>query len=343
MSIPIIQGGMGIGVSLGRLAGSVMKEGGMGVISAAQPGYNEPDFYKDPVSANLRALKKEIAKARLISEGHGLLGINLMVAGEKYDIYATEIAKMDIDAIISGAGLPLSLPQYTEGFDGAIIPIVSSGKAAKLLCKRYLSSYQRLPDALVIEGPMAGGHLGFTWDQVNRREFPSLESIFEDVKRELNTLGVDIPVFVAGGIYTSSDIATFMRLGASGVQMGTRFIATEECDASDAFKQTLIDAKEEDIDFVLSPSGYPGRAVKTQFTKTLKELGKIKVKRCVNCLKPCNPADTVYCITEALIEAVKGNISDGLVFSGANGYRVHSIVKVKELIKELLSEMEGFR
>lgn len=342
LDVPIIQGGMGIGVSLGNLAGHVMKEGGMGVISAAQPGYNDPDFARHPFESNIEALKQEIKKARDIAKGKGLLGINIMVAGERYDEYAKAIAQLDIDAIISGAGLPLNLPELVEGSKALIAPIVSSGKAAMLLCKRWVSRYNRLPDFIVIEGPLAGGHLGFSWEQIRNKQLPELKDILAEVLEQVQSFGQKIPLFAAGGIYTGKDIADVINQGADGVQMGTRFIATHECDAHQNFKQVLLDAKEEDIDYVISPSGFPGRGIQNEFIKKLMAEGKIAVRRCVNCLKPCNPANTPYCITDALIEAVKGNVNQGLVFTGSNGYRLDKLVSVKQLMDELIEEAAGW-
>jgi len=341
LNIPLIQGGMGIGVSLGNLAGHVMKEGGLGVISAAQPGYLEHDFKTNTIEANLRAMKNEIIKARFISNGNGLLGVNLMVAAEHYDVYAKAISQMDIDVIISGAGLPLELPTLSQNPDVLLAPIVSSAKAMVLLIKRWLSRANRLPDLIIIEGPLAGGHLGFSWDQLNTRSYPTLESILEDVLIALKDNNWDLPVFVAGGIYTNEDIKKFLELGASGVQMATRFITTFECDADIKFKEAFINAKESDIRYVISPSGYPGRAIDNKLVTTLMNQEKVKVKHCYNCLKPCNPATTPYCITEALIQAVKGNIDEGLVFTGVNGYRNKSIVHVFELIDELFPERKN--
>lgn len=342
LDVPIIQGGMGIGVSLGNLAGHVMKEGGMGVISAAQPGYNDPNFARHPFESNIEALRLEIKKAREIAKGKGLLGINIMVAGERYDEYAKAIAQLDIDAIISGAGLPLNLPELVEGSKALIAPIVSSGKAAMLLCKRWVSRYNRLPDFIVIEGPLAGGHLGFSWDQIRNRQLPELKDILAEVLEQVQSFGQKIPLFAAGGIYTGKDIADVINQGADGVQMGTRFIATHECDAHQNFKQVLLDAKEEDIDYVISPSGFPGRGIQNEFIRKLMAEGKIAVRRCVNCLKPCNPANTPYCITDALIEAVKGNVNEGLVFTGYNGYRLDKLVSVKQLMDELIEEAAGW-
>ena len=338
LRVPLIQGGMGIGVSLGNLAGHVMLEGGLGVISAAQPGYREADFYQNTIEANLRALEKEIAKARAISQGKGLLGINVMVAAEDYDRYVKAISQMDIDVIISGAGLPLELPSLVGESKVALAPIISSAKAAFLLCKRWLSRSDRSPDLLIIEGPLAGGHLGFSWSDLKEEKTQDLADILYEVLVVLKDQKWDIPVFVAGGVYTASDIQNYLALGAQGVQIATRFIATHECDADIQFKQAFVNAKKEDIRFVISPSGYPGRAINNPLVDTLMRDEKVKVKRCVNCLKPCNPATTPYCITEALIHAVKGNVQDGLIFTGTNGYRIDKIISVKELIDELFPQ-----
>lgn len=340
LGIPLIQGGMGIGVSLGNLAGHVMKEGGLGVISAAQTGYRELDFKSNTIEANLRSLKQEIKKARLISEGNGLLGINLMVAAENFDVYAKAISQMDIDVMICGAGLPLELPTLSDNPEIALAPIVSSAKALVLLTKRWISRANRIPDIIIIEGPLAGGHLGFSWDQLKTESYPNLESILEDVLIALKENNWDIPVYVAGGIYTRDDIEKFLKLGATGVQMATRFITTYECDADIRFKEYFIQAKESDIRYVISPSGYPGRAINNPLVSQLMSDQKIKVKHCYNCLKPCNPATTPYCITEALIQAVKGNIEEGLVFTGVNGYRNKEIVHVSDLIHELFPNKE---
>lgn len=338
LDIPIIQGGMGIGVSLGNLAGHVMKEGGVGVISAAQPGFSKTDFKRHPVQSNIEALKEEITKARLISEGKGALGINLMVAAEYYDDYAHAINELDVDVVISGAGLPLELPALITNPKIAIAPIVSSAKAAVLLCKRWLSRHNRLPDFIVIEGPEAGGHLGFDPEALRTKTAQKLEEIVVETKEALTNLGHKIPLVAAGGVFTGYDIAKFIQLGASAVQMATRFIGTFECDADMKFKEVFLNGKEDEIDLVISPAGYHGRAWVNPFVKRMRE-GRIAPIQCVNCLKPCHPPTTPYCITEALIEAVIGNTDNGLVFTGSNGYRVKKIYHVHDLIAELMGEM----
>lgn len=349
LEVPIIQGGMGVGISLGGLAGAVMKRGAMGVISAAHPGYAQPDFETDNSRANTRALKQEIARARRLSGGRGLLGVNIMVAGQDYENLVKAAVDGGADAIISGAGLPLELPRYTAGSDILIAPIVSGARALRLIAKRWDTSYGRTPDFVVIEGSLAGGHLGFKKEELTSGTAQTLEEILPRVLRELKPYEEKytrkIPVFVAGGIFDGADIARFLRLGASGVQMATRFIATYECDADPAFRQAVIDCKQEDIGLVKSPAGMPGRAIRNSFVKKTEKNGNIKVSNCLHCMKPCNPEDTCYCITRALINAVKGNTENGLVFVGANAWRVTETVHAGRLIEQLCDEcdrvMEG--
>lgn len=342
LDIPIIQGGMGVGVSLSNLAGYVMLEGGMGVISAAHPGYNYPDFEKNSRACNLQALKDHAQKAREISQGKGMLGVNIMVASKDYEYYVKTCVEAGYDAIISGAGLPLSLPEYVGASDILLAPIVSSGKAIRLILKSWDSHYNKTCDFVVIEGYKAGGHLGFKLKNLQNDTCEELEDILPAVQKEVSVYeekyNKKIPIFVAGGIYTGKDIAKFMKMGAAGVQMGTRFIATEECDAHPVFKNMLIDAKAEDIVIVKSPTGFPGRAVLNTYMKKVMESENQKVTHCLACLKPCNPSNTPYCISRALIEAVQGNAEQGLFFTGSNGSRLDRIVHVKELINELMEE-----
>jgi len=343
LEIPIIQGGMGIGVSLGNLAGSVMKQGGMGTISAANPGYKKTGFMKNPAECNLVALNEQIVKARSISEGRGVLAVNIMVKGTNYENLVKQALISEVDVIISGAGLPLELPKLVKNSSVAIAPIVSSAKAASVICRSWERKHQRYPDFIVIEGPDAGGHLGFNRADLENFSAPTLEQIFAEVKKiikpfEIN-VGRSIPLFVAGGIYTNNDIKKYLTLGATGVQIGTRFIATHECDASDEFKQKFLDAKKSDIVITKSPAGLPGRALKNTLTKTLENTDRIKPRWCVNCLESCNPKTTIYCISEALINAVSDKIEDhALLFSGTNGYRLNKIISVEELIKELIKD-----
>ncbi len=339
---PIIQGGMGVGVSLHNLAGSVSKEGGIGVISTADIGYQEEDFYQNPMKANLRAIGKEIKMARDIAGEDKILAVNIMVALRNYAEIVKECVKQKIDLIISGAGIPKDLPQYVKGTCTKIAPIVSSLRCCKLIVKHWMSKYDYVPDMIVIEGPEAGGHLGFKEDELTEENKPKLEDITVEVVNYIKEVeketSKEIPVISAGGIWDGKDIRRFLDLGADGVQMATRFVATDECDASDAFKQAYVNAKKEDIKIIKSPVGMPGRAINNEFIKNTKK-EKPKIDKCYNCIKTCNVATTPYCITKALINAVKGNMKDALVFCGSNVDKVKEIVSVHKLMNELVSEM----
>jgi nitronate monooxygenase len=340
--VPIIQGGMGVGVSLHQLAAAVANEGGIGIISAAQIGFSEPDFVRNNLEANLRALKKEIQLAREKSP-KGIIGVNLMVAVNNYHDYVKVCIDEGIDLIISGAGLPLDLPKLVKGSNTKIAPIVSSGKAATVICKSWDKKYAACPDLVVIEGPEAGGHLGFHKEDILEKS-TTLEDILIDVKNAIKPYEEKyekcVPVVVAGGIFDGYDIAKFLNLGADGVQMGTRFVATYECDASDAFKQSYVQAKEEDVKIVMSPVGMPGRALDNEFIQNVGSKER-KIMCLYNCLKPCNPQTTPYCITKALVNAREGNLQEGLIFCGSNVYKINEIVHVKELVKELVDQAES--
>ncbi len=339
IDIPLIQGGMGVGISLGNLAGTVAKHGGMGVISTAGIGYRRSDFWKNLPDANAEALKEEIAKARAISGGRGMIAINAMVATTDYENSVKTAIKAGIDCIISGAGLPLNLPELAGGCDVALAPIVSSKKAASTICKAWDQRYSTVPNFIVVEGCEAGGHLGFKKEDLIAKTAQPLSQIVhevaEAVKQYEQKYERTIPVFAAGGIYTIEDIEDIMKCGASGVQIGTRFIATSECDASDEYKHLYINAKQEDIVLVPSPAGLPGRAFNTPLIEMLNKQGRLAPKRCAKCLKTCKPDSTPYCIMNALIEAAKGNLNDGLFFTGSNGHRMERIMLVEDLITEL--------
>ena len=339
---PIIQGGMGVGISMHKLAGNVSKEGGIGIISTADIGYQEEDFYKNPMAANLRAIGKEIKMAREIAGEDKILGVNIMVALKNYADIVKECVKQKIDLIISGAGIPKELPDYVKGTKTKIAPIVSSLRCCKLIVKHWMSKYNYVPDMIVIEGPEAGGHLGFKQDELLDENKPKLEDITVEVVSYIKEIeketGKEIPVIAAGGIWDGKDIKKFMSLGASGVQMATRFVATDECDASIEFKNAYVNAKKEDIKIIKSPVGMPGRAIYNNFIK-LTENGKNKIERCYNCIKTCDVKNTPYCITKALINAAKGNMKDALVFCGSNVDKIKEIVPVRVLMKELVSQM----
>jgi len=341
-NIPIIQGGMGIGVSLSKLASAVANEGGIGVISAVQIGFREKDFEKNNKLANLRALANEIRKAKELSP-KGIIGVNILVAANDYAELVKTAVKEKIDIIISGAGIPKDLPKYVKGTDTKAVPIVSSGKAAALIAKLWKRRYDYLPDAIIVEGPEAGGHLGFSNETLNKSPKPSLENIFKEVITAIKpfeyTYSKTIPVIAAGGIYSGKDIAKFINLGAAGVQMATRFVATEECDAHINFKNAYVKAKEKDVKIIKSPVGMPGRAIKNAFVEKIEKIN-IPVRYCYNCLKTCNPATTPYCISRALINAVEGNVENGLIFAGSNVGLVDKITTVKELMSILVDEVE---
>lgn len=337
---PIIQGGMGVGVSGYKLAGNVAKEGGIGIISTADIGYRESDFEKNPVEANLRAIDKEIDKAREIAP-NGIIGINIMCAVNNYAEMVKEVVKKKVDLIISGAGLPKELPEFVKGTKTKIAPIISSSRAAKLITKLWITKHNYVPDMIVIEGPEAGGHLGFKEEELTEGNKPKLEEITKEVIDEMKKVesetGKEIPVVVAGGIFDGKDIAKFLKLGAKGVQMATRFVTTNECDASDEFKQAYLNAEKEDIQIVKSPVGMPGRAIRNKFIEKVKE-EKPKITKCLRCIQTCDVTKTPYCITRALINAVKGNIDEGLLFCGSNAYRLDKIVSVHDLMNELVDE-----
>ena len=339
---PIIQGGMGVGVSMHKLAGTVSKEGGIGIISTADIGYQEEDFSKNPMTANLRAIGKEIKKARAIAGEDKILGVNVMVALKNYGEIVKECVKQKIDLIISGAGIPKDLPEYVKESKTKIAPIVSSLRCCKLIVEHWRKKYNYIPDMIVIEGPEAGGHLGFKQEELGENQ-PKLEQITTDVVSYIKDVeketGKKIPVIAAGGIWDGKDIKKFLKLGASGVQMATRFVATDECDASIEFKKAYVNAKKEDIKIIHSPVGMPGRAINNTFVKK-EEKEKSKIDKCYNCIKTCNIATSPYCITKALINAVKGNIENGLVFCGSNVYRVNKIMPVHDLMQELVIEIE---
>ncbi len=339
---PIIQGGMGVGVSLHKLAGTVSKEGGIGIISTADIGYQEEDFNTNPIKANLRAIGKEIKLARDIAGEDKILGVNIMVAMKEYATIVKECVKQKIDLIISGAGIPKDLPEFIKGTKTKIAPIVSSLRCCKLIVKHWINKYDYIPDMIIIEGPEAGGHLGFKKEELDEENKPKLEDItvevVEYIKEIENETGKEIPVISAGGIWDNKDIKKYLNLGASGVQMATRFVATKECDADEKFKKAYIDANKEDIRIIKSPVGMPGRAIYNEFIKKT-ENEKCYIDKCYNCIKTCNIANTPYCITKALINAVKGNINKGLVFCGSNVEKVKEIISVHDLMNELACEI----
>lgn len=342
LALPILQGGMGVGVSMGGLAGAVAACGGMGTVSTADAGYLEADFAKNPFEANLRALRQEIGKAKEIAKGAGMVAVNAMVATVQYaDAVRTAVAA-GVDAVVSGAGLPLELPELIGESDTAKAPIVSSPRAAKLILKTWDRKYHTTADFIVLEGKDAGGHLGFDEEQLKAGSCPTLEELLPGVLAEVRPYeekyGHPIPVFVAGGVYTGADLARYTKLGAAGVQLATRFIATYECDASQGYKDVLLEAKESDLAIIHSPVGMPGRAVRTPLVERLEHGLRQAPTKCSQCIKGCAPAKIPFCITHALIEAVKGNREEGLFFSGSNVEQLDRMVHVRDIMDELMNE-----
>ena len=360
---PVIQGGMGVGVSLSSLAGAVAKAGGIGIISTAQIGFKDQDFGKNPMAANLRAIQSELKKAR-DKAPQGILGFNIMVATKEYASYVKEAVKAGADVIISGAGLPIDMPKFVaeaEIENGGsekkerrtmIAPIVSSVKSALVICRMWDRKYHTAPDFVVVEGPCAGGHLGFSREQLAELgadtdhvaetfDEPAydkeIRGIIETVKSFAEKYKKHIPVITAGGIFDHKDVLHQFALGAEGIQAATRFVTTEECDADIAYKEAYINAKEEDIVIVKSPVGMPGRAIKNKFLERVAQ-GPVKVERCFRCLEHCNPAETPYCITKALINAAEGKIDEALLFCGSNAYRCEKIETVPEVMAALCGE-----
>ena len=351
--LPIIQGGMGIGVSLNNLASAVANEGGVGVIAGALIGFLENNVAQNMVEAERLALTAEIRKAREKSRGApGLLGLNTMMAGANI-LVATHLRTAlaeKIDIIFAGAGLPLDLPAYLrEAAEKAqaeiqtkLAPIVSSARAATIIAKKWLANYNQVPDLVVVEGPKAGGHLGFKMDDLDSPEHQLevlVSQVLEAVKPFEDKAGRAVPVIGGGGIFTGGDIYELMKLGAAGVQMGTRFVATWECDASLAFKKAYLEADSQMI--IHSPVGMPGRAVRSKFLEDM-ENGLKKPPRCTyQCLKTCDPKTAPYCISLALVNAQRGFLERGFAFAGANVNRVCDIVSVKKLIAGLREEYEA--
>ncbi len=329
--IPVIQGGMGVGVSLSGLAGAVAASGGVGVISTAQIGYRDPDFHKNPIECNLKAVGEEIRKARAAADG-GIIGVNIMVVTRRYEDYVKAAVAAGVDLIISGAGLPMNLPELAG--DARIAPIVSSRKALHVISKHWKKKYDRKPDLVVIEGPLAGGHLGFAREDIEAYTVTN-EKNYDDEVRAVIELADELgaPVVVAGGIYERRDLEHCLAMGAKGVQIATRFVTTRECDASDAYKQAYIDAKREDIVIVKSPVGMPGRAIHNAFLDKV-SAGERFMRGCRQCITTCRPDTAPYCITEALINAVEGNLDEGLIFCGSNAYRADRIETVADIMEE---------
>jgi len=340
VKMPIIQGGMGVGISLSGLASAVANEGGIGVIAPVGLGLIYNDKSKDYRTNSIHGLREEIRIAR--EKSSGTIGVNIMVALTNYaDMVKTSVQE-GIDVIFSGAGLPLDLPKYlNNGSKTKLVPIVSSARAIKIICQKWKSLYNYLPDAVVVEGPKAGGHLGFKQNQLDDEKY-SLETIIPEVVEAVNEVekreGKHIPVIAAGGIYSGEDIVRIMAKGAEGVQMGTRFVTTHECDASEGFKKAYIKAGKDDVRIIKSPVGMPGRAINSKFLSDVEE-GKRKPKNCpVNCIKTCDVVSAPYCIIASLTSALRGNFRNGYAFAGSNVWKADQIISVKELFANIKKE-----
>ena len=344
--IPIIQGGMGVGISLSGLASAVANEGSIGIIATAGIGMLEPDFNRNFKEANQRALRREIKRARQMTTG--IIGVNIMVAcSDFYDLLQVAVDE-GADFVFLGAGLPLRIPRKILLNESGrttikVVPIVSSARAAKIIFRSWQKNYNHVPDAVVVEGPLAGGHLGFKKEQIDNPDY-ALEKILPEVISEVKPyeqeFGKSIPIIAAGGVYTGADIYKFIQLGAQGVQMATRFVATYECDASIKFKEAYIKCKKEDLVIIDSPVGLPGRAIWNGFLDEVSSGSKKPFKCPWKCLKTCDIENSPYCIGIALTNAKKGKLDKGFAFAGANAYRVDKIISVKELIATLIAEYE---
>jgi len=338
--IPIIQGGMGVGISMSSLASAVANEGGIGVISCAGLGLIYRNTAKDYMEACIIGLREEIKKAR--EKSNGLIGVNIMMALTNFgDMVKTSIAEK-VDVIFAGAGLPMDLPKYiTPDCTTKLVPIVSSARAARIICEKWKTLYNYLPDLVVVEGPKAGGHLGFKTNQIEDENF-SIQKLIPEVVKEVaifeEKYNQEIPVIAAGGIYTGEDVYNIMQLGAKGVQMSSRFVPTDECDADIKFKETYINANENDVEIIQSPVGMPGRALKGEFLEKVKQ-GLTAPKSCpYNCLHTCDYKKVPYCIIVTLYNAYQGKMDKGYAFAGSNAYRATKISSVKEVVDSITSE-----
>jgi NAD(P)H-dependent flavin oxidoreductase YrpB (nitropropane dioxygenase family) len=333
---PIIQGGMGVRVSRGNLAAAVANEGCVGVIASAGLGRYENYPRTEFVKVNSEALRYEIRKARSMT--NGALGVNIMVALSDYDALVRTAVDEKVDMIISGAGLPLSLPKYVDDTNIKLIPVVSSARAFRIICKRWKLSFDRLPDAIIVEGVKAGGHLGYTYQNALDDTTSGLEQTLGEVLKIANAFTPKIPVIAAGGIFDGADIARSLGLGVAGVQMATRFVCTDECDVHDNFKQAYLDARQEDITIIHSPVGLPGRVIVNDFVKRIKKGKTMPFKCAYHCLRSCEPAKAPYCIAEVLANAAEGKLDDSFAFAGANVWRCNEIIPTRLLIEKLVQE-----
>ncbi|MBF0252745.1 MAG: nitronate monooxygenase [Candidatus Omnitrophica bacterium] len=346
IEVPIIQGGMGVRVSTAPLAAAVANCGAGGTIASVGLAPDIPENRRDVPKCSREHLQMQIKEARELSDG--VIGVNIMVALSNFEDMARTAAKENVDYIISGAGLPISLPEFTEGSNTKLIPIVASARGAELILKTWKRRYNRFPDAFILEGPMSGGHIaGYSILELEALRGKqdndllleiAVQGLLELVWKYEKEYGISIPVIPAGGIFDGKDVAKYLKMGAKGVQIGSRFVATTECTAADSFKQAYLDATEDDVVFIQSPVGMPAKAIKTKFIADILRGEKKDFSCNYQCLRTCNPATVQYCIAKALIDAVEGDIDNAVVFAGTNVARINKIVSVKELIDEIVAE-----
>jgi len=340
IKLPIVQGAMGIRVSTFSLVAAVANCGGAGTIASVGLGFGTDENDTDFVKSSREALRREIRQAKKLS--NGVIGVNNMVALANYEDLVRTTVEEKADFIASGAGLPLKLPEYTAGSPIKLIPIISSAKAAAVMIRAWKKRYNRLPDAFIVEGPLAGGHLGFSAEELTTPGSKNLETILAEVLEVVSSyeqeMHVQIPVIAAGGIFSGKDVAEFIRRGAQGVQIASRFLTTPECDVSEILKQKYIAATDEDILIIKSPVGMPGRVIRTTFIDRMLRGERAPAKCRYRCLKTCDPATTPYCISKALYEAVRGNMDEAVVFAGSNVSRITRLASVQELMDEIVEE-----
>ncbi|MFC1756383.1 NAD(P)H-dependent flavin oxidoreductase [Patescibacteria group bacterium] len=335
---PIIQGGMGVRVSRSGLAAAVANEGAIGVIAGVGLGKFENRPGKEFIQVNDNAFREEIRKAKKMTTG--TIGVNLMVVLSNYENLVRVADEESVDLIFSGAGLPFDLPGLVNNKAIKLVPIVSSARAFSVICKKWKKKYDKFPDAVVVEGSMAGGHVGFSYKDILNDETPALDEILLEVIDIANSFDEQIPVIAAGGIFDGKDIARVINLGASGVQMGTRFVCTNECDVHGKFKKAYLNAKKEDIVIISSPVGMPGRVIKSKFVEEVMRGERTPFVCKFHCLKSCDSKTAPFCIAKALSSAAEGNLDEGFVFAGSNAYRCNEIISVKKLISQLIKEAE---
>jgi nitronate monooxygenase len=338
--IPIVQGGMGIKVSTSSLVSAVANAGAMGTLSGLGLGYGDPENLTDYEKASINGLAKEIRKTKALSKE--AFGVNILVAASNYKDLVLTSCKEKIDFIVSGAGLPLILPELVDDSNIKLIPIVSSARALNLIVSKWVKKYSKLPDAVIVEGPLAGGHLGYSLNDLLNNKVSSLEKITSEVINLISEVesryNKKIPVIPAGGIFDGKDIAKFLKMGASGVQLGSRFVVTSECSVPDSFKDLYIEAKEKDVEYIDSPVGMPGRVIKTKLSSEVSEGKKEKFNCSYKCLRSCNPNSAKFCIAQALFNASQGLIDKSIVFAGSTVSKINKKTSVNELLNSLVEE-----